>query len=121
MKLTKKERLSRRHLRVRRKVSGTAERPRVQIRKSLRHLYIQVIDDSPENGSRTVASFSTWSRETAAKSMCNIKGAQELGRRAGQELKARGIEQIVFDRGGYRYHGVVKALADAVREAEIKF
>lgn len=121
MKLTQKDRLTRRHLRVRRKVAGTAERPRLYVRKSLKHLYVQLIDDSPANGSRTLAIFTTHSKDNAGKHMCNIKHAGELGKRVGEELKNRGIEQIVFDRGGYRYHGAVKALADAVRQAEIRF
>lgn len=121
MKLTKKDALRRRHLRVRKKVSGTPQRPRVAVRKSLRHLYLVVIDDSPETGSRTMATFSTASKETAGKHMANVAQASELGKRTGAELKSRGIGEIVFDRGGYRYHGRVKAIAEAMREAGVTF
>ena len=121
MKLTKKQQVNRRHLRVRRKVSGTAERPRLYVRKSLRHVYVQLVDDSPEIGSKTLLTMSTAAKEAVGKQMRNRQGASDLGRKVGQELKSRGIETIVFDRGGSRYHGVVKALAEAVREADIKF
>lgn len=121
MKLTRKEGLTKRHKRVRRNISGTADRPRLCVRKSLKHLYAQVLDDSAENGSRTIAAYTTASKETRGKHMRNIKNAAELGKIAGADLKARGIETIVFDRGGYRYHGTVKVLADSIREAGIKF
>lgn len=121
MKLQKTESLKRRHRRVRKKVSGTAERPRLFVRKTLKHLYAQIIDDSPEKGSVTLAVYTTASKANAGKHMSNIPQGTELGKTVGAELKARGIESIVFDRGGYRYHGVVKALAEGVREAGIKF
>lgn len=121
MKLNKKENLRRRHWRVRRKVRGTAERPRVSVRKSLKHFYVVVIDDSPENGSRTLATFTTASKDTQGKHMANQAGGAALGKKVGEELKNRGITTIVFDRGGYRYHGCVKAIADAMREAGVVF
>jgi large subunit ribosomal protein L18 len=121
MKLTKKERLKKRHYRVRRKVEGSMERPRLCIRKTLKHLYAQVIDDSSPGGSRTLATFTTASKDNRGKHMCNQKQAAELGKVVGGELKAQGIESIVFDRSGYRYHGCVKALADGVREQGIQF
>jgi large subunit ribosomal protein L18 len=119
MKLTKKEQLKRRHWRVRAKVHGTTERPRLCIRKSLKHFYAVLIDDSFESGSKTLACFTTASKENPGRHMANIPGAAALGAKVGAELKNRGINAIVFDRGGYRYHGCVKALADAMREAGV--
>ena len=121
MKLTKKQNLKKRHMRVRRKVTGTPERPRLCVRKTLKHLYAQVFDDTVAQGSRTIATYATASKDTAGKHMRNQAQAIELGKAIGADLKARGIENIVFDRGGYRYHGCVKALADAIREAGVKF
>ncbi|CAN5378799.1 50S ribosomal protein L18 [soil metagenome] len=119
MKQTKKEQLARRHRRVRRKVAGTEQRPRVFVRKSLKHLYVQVVDDSPEKGSRTLAAYSTSAKSNAGKHSANVAGATELGKSVGNDLKAKGIASVVFDRGGYRYHGVVKAIAEAVRESGV--
>lgn len=122
-KLNKVESRQRRHFRVLAKVRGTAERPRLLVRKSLKHIYAQVLDDSGDKGSTTLLALST-SRsapEGSKKSFRNTSSAKTLGVEVGNQLKARGIATIVFDRGGYRYHGCVKALADAVREAGIKF
>lgn len=121
MKMTQKDRLKRRHYRVRSRVAGTAERPRLFVRKSLRHVYVQLIDDSADTGSVTLASFGTATKDSAGKHLANKAGAAALGKSVGEALAARGIKEIVFDRGGYRYHGVVQALADAVREAGVKF
>lgn len=121
MQLTKKDKLKRRHRRLRNKVNGTADRPRLYVRKSLRHLHAQLIDDSGETGCRTLTAFSTLTKETAGKHCCNVAGAAALGKSIGEELKKRGVESIVFDRGGNRYHGCVKALADAVRETGVRF
>ena len=119
MQLSKKERLQRRHLRIRRKVSGTAERPRVMVRKTLKHLYLVVVDDTPEAGSRTIATYTTASKAAAGKHCANGTNAVELGKAAAADLKARGITAVTYDRGGYRYHGIVKTLADAIREAGV--
>ena len=121
MKLTQKDRLKRRHFRVRKKVSGTTERPRLCVRRTLKHFYAQVIDDSQVLGSTTIASFSTATKDNSGKHMRNIAQATELGKFIGEALKGKGITQIVFDRGGYRYHGCVKALADGIRESGIIF
>ena len=121
MRVTKNQRLKRRHLRVRRKISGTEERPRLVVRKTLKHLYAQVVDDSPEHGSRTLVTFTTAGKKAQGKHMRNKDHAAELGKTVGSELKARGITRIVFDRGGYRYHGCVRNLAESVREAGIEF
>lgn len=115
-----KERLQRRtriHSRVRNKVTGTAERPRVAIFKSLKHIYVQAIDDGK---GVTVASASSLDNELKARGS-NVATAKAVGELLGRRMKDQGIETAVFDRGGYRYHGRVKALADAVREQGLKF
>ncbi len=121
MKLSSKQALNRRHLRVRRKVSGSASRPRLMVRKTLKHLYAQIIDDSPETGCLTIAQYGTATKGGAGKHHSNVSSAQELGKAIGEDLKKRGLETVVFDRGGHQYHGVVKALADSVRETGIRF
>lgn len=114
---SKKGRLERRHLRIRTKVSGSAERPRLMVRKTLKHLYAIAYDDSCGNGSKTIVSVSTVRRDgDAGKGHCNIPSAKELGARTAVALKEKGVSTVVFDRGGNRYHGVVKALCDSVRE-----
>lgn len=102
------------HKRIRRKVSGTSERPRLAIYRSLNHIYAQVIDD--QRG-LTIASASTTEKDLRGSSGGNIDAARRVGREIAQRAIAQGIEQIVFDRGGYLYHGRVKALTDAAREA----
>lgn len=121
MRMTKKQQLKRRHMRIRHKVNGTSDCPRMCVRKSLRHVYVQLFDDSSETGCVTLATYGTANKENAGKHFRNIASATELGKSIGEDLKKRGIETIVFDRGGYRYHGLVKALADAVRESGIRF
>jgi large subunit ribosomal protein L18 len=121
----KEDKRLRRRLRIRRKVKGTAERPRLCVCKSLRHLNAQVIDDTADNGlGRTLAMVSTNTKENRAsgkKSFANIATAKLVGRLIGEKARAAGIETVVFDRSGYPYHGVVKALAEAAREAGLKF
>jgi large subunit ribosomal protein L18 len=102
------------HKRIRRKVSGSAERPRLTIYRSLNHIYAQVIDD--EEG-RTIAAASTTEKDLRGTTGGNIDAAVRVGRAIAERALSNGIEQVVFDRGGYRYHGRVKALADAAREA----
>jgi large subunit ribosomal protein L18 len=102
------------HQRIRRKVRGTTERPRLAIYRSLNHIYAQVIDD--ERG-LTLASASTTEKDLHAGSGGNIGAAQTIGRTIAERAIAAGIESVVFDRGGYLYHGRVKALTDAAREA----
>jgi len=104
------------HQRLRKTLRGTPQRPRLNVFRSLKHMYTQVIDDSQ---GRTLAAASS-----AEKGMSNggkVAGAKELGRLIAERAKAKGITQVVFDRGGYKYHGRVKALADAAREAGLKF
>jgi len=102
------------HKRIRRKVKGSAARPRLTIYRSLNHIYVQIIDD--EQG-RTIASASTTEKDLRGETGGNIDAAVRVGRAIAERALTRGIEQVVFDRGGYRYHGRVKALADAAREA----
>jgi large subunit ribosomal protein L18 len=102
------------HRRVRRKVNGTTERPRLAIYRSLNHIYAQVIDDAQ---GRTLCSASTTEKELRDGSGGNIEAAKRTGRTIAERALAAGIEQVVFDRGGYLYHGRVKALTDAAREA----
>jgi large subunit ribosomal protein L18 len=118
---TKAGKLKLRHMRIRRKVAGTAERPRVMIRKTLRHLHAIVVDDSVRNGSHTLFSLDTVERDgKGSKSRANCESAKALGLRVSSALKEKGIAAVVFDRGGYPYHGVVKALCEAIREGGIQ-
>ena len=102
------------HRRIRRKVSGTAEQPRLAVYRSLNHIYAQVIDD--ERG-LTLVSASTAEKDLRGASGGNIEAAKRIGREIAQRALAKGISEVVFDRGGYLYHGRVKALTDAAREA----
>lgn len=110
----------RRHERIRRKISGTPERPRLNIYRSLSNIYAQVIDDV---AGRTLVSASTVDRDVAPLISGKPKKEQAVlvGKIVAQRAMAAGIEQVVFDRGGYLYHGRVKALADGAREAGLKF
>ena len=108
---------TRRHLRVRRKISGTAERPRLCVYRSNTNIYVQVIDDVAGN---TLVSASTLDKEIKTKH-ANKEAAKELGALIAKKAKAKNIETVVFDRGGYIYHGVVKELAEAAREGGLKF
>lgn len=114
---TKKEYRQRRHLRLRKKISGTAERPRMSVFVSNRHLYVQFIDDTASN---TIAQCSTHS-EALAGAHSTVDTARKLGQMAGQLALEKGIKEVVFDRGGFTYGGRVKVLADAAREAGLKF
>jgi len=105
----------RRHRRVRVRLAGTAERPRLAVFRSLNHLYVQVIDDM---AGRTLASVSTVGQKGDVKSM---EKATNVGKAIAEKAKAAGVSQVVFDRGGFLYHGRIKALADAAREAGLEF
>jgi large subunit ribosomal protein L18 len=120
MRTAKKKILAgRRHLRVRKKVVGSGARPRMSVCFTGQHIYVQFIDD--EQG-KTLASASTRAKAIAAdKLRANVSGAKRLGQLAAEAAKACGIETVVFDRGSAQYHGKVKALADAAREAGLKF
>jgi large subunit ribosomal protein L18 len=116
-KIEKKEIRNRIHRRIRRKLSGTAERPRLAIFRSVAHIYAQVIDDA--KGS-TIVSASSVDKDGKAKGG-NVAAAKTIGKLVAQRAQEKGIKQVVFDRGGYQYHGRVKALADAAREAGLEF
>ena len=104
------------HARIREKMSGTAERPRLNVYRSLNHLYTQLIDDA---AGTTLASASTLSAKLKAGG--NISAAKELGKLIADKAKEKGIKSVVFDRGGYLYHGRIKALAESAREAGLDF
>ena len=116
-KTDRKMERERRHLRVRRKVSGTAERPRLCIFRSNSNIYVQIIDDIAGN---TLVSASTLDKEVKTKH-ANKEAAKEVGALIAKKAKAKKIETVVFDRGGYIYHGIVKELAEAAREGGLKF
>lgn len=107
-----------RHARVRARVSGTAERPRLCVFRSLDHIYVQAIDD--ENG-KTLAQASTLELRKGPGPTGNIEAAKKVGALIAERLTAKGRTTAVFDRGGYLYHGRVKAVADAARAAGLKF
>ena len=107
----------RRHIRVRRKISGTAERPRLCVYRSNTNLYVQIIDDVAGN---TLVSASTLDKEIKTK-YANKEAAKEVGALIAKRAAEKKIESVVFDRGGYIYHGVVKELAEAAREGGLKF
>lgn len=106
------------HKRIRRKVAGTGERPRLAVYRSVTHIYAQVIDDSKGH---TLAAASSAEKDSKVKSGGNLAGAKEVGALVATRAKEKGIKAVVFDRGGYLYHGRVKALADAAREAGLEF
>ena len=115
MRLTKRQARRRRHYRVRSKISGTAQSPRIVFTRSNRNICAQVIDD---HAGRTLAAVTSLSKAKAGKSSCNRATAETLGKTLGASLKEKGIDRVVFDRGGYLYHGVVKAFADGLRSAD---
>ena len=102
------------HSRIRKKVRGSAERPRLAVFRSLNHISAQVIDD---DSGRTVASASTVEKGLAVTNGGNIAAAEQIGKAIAERAQAAGVSQVVFDRGGYVYHGRVKALLDATRKA----
>lgn len=106
------------HERIRQKLSGSAERPRLNVFRSLKHIYVQVIDD--RRGVTLVAASSA-EKSFPIKGGGNIAAAKEVGKLVATRAKEKGIEQVAMDRGGYRYHGRVKALAEAARAAGLKF
>jgi len=120
---TKTDRRRRIQLRVRKRVTGTGDRPRLAVFRSVAHIYVQAIDDMT---GQTLASAS--SVEPAVKAAAapgakggNLNGAKAIGKTIAERLQAKGIKRVVFDRGGFLYHGRVKAIADAAREAGLEF
>jgi large subunit ribosomal protein L18 len=120
----KEKRMKRRQLRIRKKIVGTAERPRLSIRRTLRHTTALVCDDrTSEKGSITLLQVTTNRKDNkagGAKSFANSDWAAKLGAEVAAKAKEKGIEQMVFDRGGTKYCGVVKAFCDAVRKGGVK-
>ena len=106
------------HKRIRHKVRGSEERPRLAVYRSLKHIYAQIIDDRKGH---TLVSASSSEKSSSVKSGGNVAGAKEIGKLVAQRAKDKGISRVVFDRGGYLYHGRIKALADAAREAGLEF
>lgn len=116
-KTNRKFELKRRHIRVRRKISGTAERPRLCIYRSNKNIFAQIIDDVAGN---TLVSASTLDKDIKTK-LANKEAAKEVGSSIAKKATKKGIENVVFDRSGYQYHGVIKEFAEAAREAGLKF
>jgi len=107
------------HQRIRQRMSGSSERPRLNVYRSLNHIYAQVIDD---NTGKTIASASTvQGKKGSKKTGGNVASAKEIGKTIAQRAQEKGVKRVVFDRGGYLYHGRIKALADAAREAGLEF
>jgi len=107
------------HSRIRKKVIGTAERPRLNVYRSLNHIYVQVIDDLQ---GKTLAAASTASGKKGERvTGGNVASAKAVGKKIAELAKQKGISKVVFDRGGYIYHGRIKAVADAAREAGLQF
>ncbi len=106
------------HKRIRQRVEGSEVRPRLAVFRSLNHIYAQVIDDSKGH---TVVSASSAEKTAKIGSGGNVAGAKEVGKLVAERAKEKGISKVVFDRGGYLYHGRVKALADAARQAGLEF
>jgi large subunit ribosomal protein L18 len=109
-----------RHLRVRKRVTGTTEQPRLAVFRSLHHIYAQIIDDTKGETLVAVGSVEPAVR-AQLKSTKNIEAAKVIGKLIGERAREKGIKQVVFDRGGHLYHGRVAALADAAREAGLDF
>ncbi len=119
-KLTRRERIRKKHLRVRKKVFGTSERPRLSVYKSLKHIYAQIVDDTK---GVTLVSASTLDKELRDKlaELTKTEEAREVGRLIAKRALEKGIKKVVFDRGGFIYHGRIKALAEGAREGGLEF
>ena len=120
MALSKEQSRIKRHQRIRKRLQGTGEKPRLSVYKSLNHIYAQLIDDT---AGKTILSASTLEKEirTALKHGGNLEAAKKVGASIAQKALGKKITTVVFDRAGYQYHGCVKALADAAREQGLKF
>jgi large subunit ribosomal protein L18 len=121
---TKREGRLRIHSRIRTRVAGTAERPRLTVFRSLKHIYAQIVDDA---SGRTLVSAATLTKGSTGKKAGqapyggNVAAAKQIGKLIAERALEAGVKDVVFDRGGHRYHGRVKALADAAREAGLRF
>ncbi|MBW1731682.1 MAG: 50S ribosomal protein L18 [Deltaproteobacteria bacterium] len=111
----------RRKKRVRKKIKGTPERPRLCVFRSLRHIYAQIIDDTTSTTLVEASSVSKGLREKIGKEGCNKKGAALVGKEIAERALKKGIKKVVFDRNGFLYHGRVKALSEAAREGGLEF
>jgi large subunit ribosomal protein L18 len=123
MKMTKEQARDRRHLRIRRKIVGTPERPRLSVYKSLRHIYLQISDDvSSAKGTRCLLQVTSNRKgfKDNKKSLCSVESAKKLAAELAEKAKEKGIDRVVFDRSGYKYHGIVRAVAEVIREKGIK-
>ncbi len=120
IKESRKEKRKIRHLRIRKKILGTPERPRLSVYKSLRYIYAQIIDDTKGH---TLVSASSLEKELRSqlKSTDNIEAAQLIGKTIAKRALEKGIKKVVFDRGGFLYHGKIKALADSARAEGLEF
>lgn len=116
-KLKTKQR-TRRRIGIRKRIEGTPERPRLRVYRSLNHMYAQVIDDM---AGRTLASASTRDKDVSVDKTGNADAAKAVGAKVAEKAQAAGVSEVVFDRGGFKYHGRIKALADAAREGGLKF
>ena len=106
------------HLRIRKRLRGSPERPRLSVYRSVKHIYAQVVDDQT---GRTLVSASSNEKSGTVKAGGNVAGAKAIGKLVAERARQAGIKKVVFDRGGYLYHGRVKALADAAREGGLEF
>lgn len=120
MKRTSKQKRVRRHFHIRKRIEGTTARPRLCVFRSIKHIYAQVVDDTE---GKTLASASTLDKDLKGKVgyTGNVSAAKAVGQLVAERAKAKGIELVVFDRGGFLYHGRVSALADGAREGGLKF
>ena len=119
-KLSREAHRRRIHVRMRKRIAGTAERPRLAVHRSTKHIRAQVIDD---HTARTIVSASSLDKEVRSliKGGGNIAASKVVGKIVAERARAKGVDKVVFDRGGYQYHGRVQALAEAAREAGLKF
>ncbi len=129
-RITKNEKRGHVHDRIRKKMQGTAERPRLNVYRSLNHIYVQVIDDlhgktlvsaSTAEGQKAEGKKADGEKKAAKRTGGNVASAKAVGKTIAERAKAKGVTKVVFDRGGYIYHGRVKAVADAAREAGLQF
>lgn len=120
MKLTRKDQVKRRHQRLRKKVSGTSERPRLAVFRSNKHIYVQLIDDVAQH---TLVAASTVEPELKSKisSGATCEASEAVGKLVAERAMAKGIKKVVFDRGGNLYHGRIKSLAEAARQTGLDF
>ena len=109
-----------RHERIRKKIEGTSARPRLCVRRSLNHIYAQIVDDASGKSLVQVSSL-TPDLKSAVEGKNKVETSKEIGKLVAQKAQAAGIKQVVFDRGGYLFHGRIKAVADAAREAGLEF